>query len=194
MKKMAQLQSQVAEMTLRAPRAGRVIGRDLDALIGTYVEPGTTLMAIGVENDKEILLSISEERIETFNKSVGRYPHMRIRGRAEPVRNARLAKIEPRASATVEYPALGAPSGGPIPVRRVSDDQNRSDDEVELEAEFVSPRFTGVVDLPDDVSTSLRAGELARARLMDGDDTIGRRVYETISHWVRKKLGQVNSA
>ena len=151
-------------------------------------------MSIGVENEKEIRLSISAERIETFNKSVGEYPFLRIRGRSQPVRNAQLAKIEPRASVRVEYPALGAPSGGPIPVRRASDDEDRSGGEVELEAEFVSPRFTGVVELPRDVSRSLRVGVLARARLMDCDDTVGRRVYETISHWVHKKLGQATAA
>ena len=192
-KKTRQLEKQVAEMTLRAPRTGRVIGRDLDALVGTYVQRGTTLMSIGVENEKEIRLSISAERIETFNKSVGKYPFLRIRGRSQPVRNAPLAKIEPRASVRVEYPALGAPSGGPIPVRRASDDENRSGGEVELAAEFVSPRFTGVVELPQDVSRSLRVGVLARARLMDRDDTVGRRVYETISHWVRKKLGRATA-
>jgi putative peptide zinc metalloprotease protein len=194
LKKKAQLEDQVAEMTMRAPRAGRVIGRDLDILVGTYVEPGTMLMAIGVEENKEIRLSISEERIETFQKSVGRYPHLRIRGRSEPVRQGRLEKIGPRASAKVEHPALGAPAGGPLAVRQVARNQAEPRDDADLETEFVSPRFTGVVQLPLDVSLSLRAGELARARLMDRNDTVGRRVFETISHWVRQKLGNARSA
>jgi hypothetical protein len=90
----------------------------------------------------------------------------------------------------VQHPALGAPAGGPLAVRPVRDHEGPSQKDAEAQLELVSPRFTGIVELPEDVSLGLRAGELVRARLMDPDDTVGRRVYQTVSHWVRKKLGQ----
>jgi putative peptide zinc metalloprotease protein len=188
-----QLQQQVSEMQAQAPRAGRVIGRELDALIGQYLQPGTSLMAIGEERSKEIRLSIPEDYVETFMGSVGTYPHLRVRGRSEAIRRGRLVKIEPKASVKLVYPALAAPAGGPLAVRAVAQ-SGHEHQPAESAFEFVSPRFTGIVDLPSDMANALRAGELVQARLFDGENTIGRRVYQIVGRWLEKKLKRGNPA
>ena len=53
-------QHQVDGLTLRAGRDGRVVGRELARLPGTYSKAGAELLTIGLENEKELQLSIGQ--------------------------------------------------------------------------------------------------------------------------------------
>ena len=193
-KRKEQLEKQLSEMTPRAARSGRVVAPHLDSLVGTYVTAGTQLMVIGAEHKKEVRLSIAEERVDSFARAIDSVLHLRVRGRARVIRGAPLSKIEPQASVHVDHSALAASSGGPLAVRHVSDRPGQSGSDTQDPLQLVAPRFTGIVALPEDVSRSLRSGQLVRARLMDHDDTIGRRVHQTISQWVRSKLQRARTS
>ena len=121
----AEKQIQVAHLVVCAPCSGQVIGRNLQALRGRYLERGSDLLAIGNEAAKEVRLSIAQQDIDAF------------RGRLDvPLRaylpgctilQAPLTKIEPRASTLPLDASLCAPHGGPLPVRRSSDSARQAD-------------------------------------------------------------------
>ena len=71
---------------MHAPVAGRIVGRNLDNAIGTYVEEGTELLAVGNELAKELLVSVSHEQIEDVLPLLGQTVRFRT-GDLAPARD-----------------------------------------------------------------------------------------------------------
>jgi putative peptide zinc metalloprotease protein len=185
--KLDSLQEQVRGLTVRATVAGKILSRKLHSLEGKYVEVGETLTIVSNGDKKAVLASISEEYVETFADKVGVSPHVWVRGYHRPIRQAKLARVEPSASDMLRHPALGGHAGGPIPVRAVNSGGNGAS--MQSQFRMVAPRFHGVVELGAEESSRLQAGQLAEVRFTDWSESIGRKVHRTITTWVRSKLG-----
>ena len=180
-----ELAKKVDALTIRANGNGIVIGRDLDSLVGQYVETGTTLLAIGNEDLKEVAVSISQSDIDQFNRQKGATPYVRIKGRPKPVPNAELKRVEPKASVELPSVALAAPFGGPLTVT-VRNDAEASDSNDQFI--LFAPRFTATVALTADQSQRLHAGELAKVRVGSAGKTVGQHVYGKLERWLRRKI------
>ena len=57
---------QASFATVRSPACGQIIGPHLNRLIDAYVEEGGELMAVGNENEKELVLSIAQDKVKQF--------------------------------------------------------------------------------------------------------------------------------
>jgi putative peptide zinc metalloprotease protein len=62
----AETRAQVEALTVRSPACGQIIGPHLNRLIDAYVEEGGELMAVGNENEKELVLSIAQDKVKQF--------------------------------------------------------------------------------------------------------------------------------
>ena len=178
--------SQVAQLVLHAPVSGKVIRRDLDSTLGTYMSEGTELLSIGSESHKELRISISQEDLDAFKASLGqavivRLPYMRQF-------QDELHRIKPRASAKIPHPALCAAQDGPLAVKE-KDPTADSREEFD-HYELLAPRFCGIVEMGPDRSRRLRAGQIGSIRVRTGQESIGGHLYNLVAGWVRGQMRQ----
>ena len=192
-KRQSHLRSKVDGLVVRAPLDGVVLGRRQGDLLGQFLEVGTPLMKIAREKHKEIQVSISEAHFDTFSQKVGTIPHVRIPGRSGAVRAGQLTKVEPRATVVLRNQLLGGTYGGPLAVREAQSDENQSESGNQ-KIELVAPRFHGVIALSADESARLKSGQLAKVRIYDASETIGRRAYRAVHSWIQQKLNQCRMA
>ena len=180
-----ELEQRVQNLTVIANTAGRVIGRDLQSLVGQYLNTGATLLTIGDEDRKHIRLSVAQKDVDFFLKQMNRHPFIRIKGRSQPISNGTLNRIDPRATRKLPDPALAAPNGGPLTVALHNSEQHA---EADGDFELVEPHFVASVDIPIIQARGLRAGELAKARICAVGDTIGGHLLGVVQRWVRSRL------
>jgi putative peptide zinc metalloprotease protein len=179
-----ELRTQVAELTIRAPRSGKVIGRNLPALLETYVEKGTELLAIGNDEQKELRISIAQDDLDLFAARAGETMHVRLSG--YPPLTCPLKRISPRASVEPPHRSFCAPLGGPLAVRARKPSADKKEQETQYE--FFAPRFTGYGQLNTDDSTRLMAGQLGVLSFRASEDKIGPHLYHQLDRWVRERL------
>ena len=181
-KQYAEKQEQVAHLVVVAPCAGKVIGRNLSTLEGTYLKKGSDLLSIGNESAKEVRMSIAQQDIGSFRASMHRTLRTYLPGTA--VLRAPLSKIEPRASAVPLDVSLCAPHGGDLAVRNPAGDTT---DARYAGLELLSPRFTGVIPLDAEQSRIVFAGQRARVAL-HSYESVGRHLYQLVRDWADRKL------
>jgi putative peptide zinc metalloprotease protein len=187
-----ELQRQVASLTIRAASAGRVVGRNLDALVGQYVDMGRNLVTLGLEECKELQLSVDQADIEALRDECNRRVYVRIKGRGGLIEGARLVRMNPKATRTLLHPALAAPAGGPLAVTPRPTGPAAPTMPAER-FDLAAPRFTAIVELPAEESRRLRAGELARVRTWRSEESIGRHLYRVVKRLIDKRMGRVTS-
>jgi hypothetical protein len=169
-------------LTIRAPSRGHVIGRNLDSLEGQYLPMGAEVLSVGDEEQKQIRLSVAQRDVDHFLQQVGMYPRIRIKGHSKTWTDGRLAKVNPRATASVPHPALAAHHGGPLSVRPIAEGPTNG------AWELAEPRFLALVTLSPSDATQLRAGELARVRIEAPKQSIVCRLMGWIQDWIQQKL------
>ena len=81
---------------------------------------------------------------------------------------ASFSHVNPTGSQRVLHPGLSATLGGPLSVQASQTEDG--------EATLVEPHFEGIVNVPNELSTKLRAGEICSVSLGRGH----RRVYEKL--------------
>ena len=175
-------QTQLSNSTVIAPASGRVITRDLSSLIGSYVREGEEILAIGDEGSKEIVMAVAQQDVKAFSSNTGSALDAFMKTAGEQTLACRLESVDPRASQSLEQPALGANNGGPLPVQPVQGED--SDEQWEL----AEPRFLAKVDLSKGQSERLRSGQLATLRLRKARGTLGQFFYRNVSDWIEARL------
>lgn len=183
----AELRQRIDGLVIRATTSGNVLEYHLDRLVGKYVEVGEPLMTIGDERKKEIHLAIPEKYFDSFDRKTGTQPTIAILGSRHGIRGATLAKVKPQASSVLRYEAWGAHRGGPLAVEPVGAEEAAEGNGFRL----VAPHFQGIVELTPDAAMQVRAGQLAKIRIADMRETIGRRVLRSVRRWIRRKSGDV---
>ena len=190
-KQRQQKRVQVEQLTVVAPIGGQIIGRNLPSIRGTYVNEGAELFSIGNKRAKEIQISVAQEDLETFSHRLGKPVSVRVRGAGRLISSCQT--VSPRASLKPLHAGLIAPNGGPLAVHRRTDEMAPTEQETES-YELLAPRFLAVVSLDERDSSRLHAGQRGVASFWDSSDTIGKHIYESVSHWVRKKFEQASAA
>ncbi len=148
--KLSEKREQVDQLTLLAPVAGRVVARELSIRIGTYMQIGDELAAIGDETRKELQIAIPQSDHEPFLAQLGNPINVRISG---VVLTSELASVEPRATMKAPQESMYAALGGPLESRAVDSEQGGRT------FELLAPHFTGVVTLSPTVARDLRVGQ-----------------------------------
>jgi len=184
-----ELRERLAGLRVKAPVSGRIIGRNLETMIGQYVAAGDQLLAIGVEASKQLEASIAQEDVDRFQAQVGSRVRARVRGRGMVAPGTKLAGLGPAASRRLSHPALGAQNGGPLAMTEVAPDPEMPGDDT-ASLELVAPRLDAKISLPPEIAADLRAGELATVSLGRSRGTVGACLYEWLSSWLREKTTQ----
>lgn len=172
-------QSEVDQLTIRAARSGRIIGKNLSALLGKHLRAGDELFAIGGEDLKEVRLSIGQEDLTSFESQVGEFVQVRISG--YPPIQGQLSEIQPRASLRSPHHSLWAAVGGPLAVTRRDSEVNNSGPDDDM-YDFVAPRFSGTVTLDQEQSAALHSGRLAVV-LLPSHKSVGGYVVSALRKW-----------
>ncbi len=182
LKKRDEKWAEVEGLVVRAPRAGKVIGRHLDSREGVYYHKGGEMLSIGDEAAKEVRLSIAQPDIAAFRLRLGQ--NVRLYLPNSPVLQTRLLKIEPRASVVPLDTTLCVPNGGTLAVRHKPESSAKQSS---LGYELLSPRFAGVVTLNASQSVTLHAGQRAQVTLRPFE-SLGRHLYGAVADWAETRL------
>ncbi len=153
----AENKAYAATLQLHAPIAGRISGRQLAQMRGSFVQSGSEILRIGEVRGRELKVAIAQEAEPHFRSAIGQTVAVRIDGRGTEL-SAVLKNFAGEASRSLPHPALTAPADGPLPVRRAEGGSQES-----AKYELADPHFTATVVLPP-AAADFADGELARVK------------------------------
>jgi putative peptide zinc metalloprotease protein len=188
--KLEEVQKQIDGLVVRAPLAGKVVGRALDTLSGRYLALGDEILVIGKENCKEIVMAAAQDDINSYNSQINRPVKVRIAGDESRSFDASLNKIDPRANVRPPHPALGADAGGALPVKP----KQPSKDSKQPESELLDPCFSGIVSLTPDQSLQLHAGQRATILFSSAEQSWAGRLVMKVRKWIDDRLASAETA
>jgi putative peptide zinc metalloprotease protein len=166
-------------LTVRAPISGTAIRRSLDQTLGTYVAEGETLLSVGNQDSKELVVSVAQSDFDTVVPFVGKRVHVRVGSNDRFA--ATLTRLEPRASSELPHAALAATEGGSLAVRN-------STDSGENHPVLTESRFRGVVSIPTDSTDLLFGGQRGTAIVGWRQNGLAEWCYVNVQTWLDKKL------
>ncbi|MEQ8786462.1 MAG: biotin/lipoyl-binding protein [Pirellulaceae bacterium] len=172
--------TQVQSLNVRSPVPGVVVSRNLDMRLGSYVEKGDEILALGDEQLKELKVCVRQDDVDCF--IAGLQSPLCVRTPGVETTQAVLARLAPRAALRPPHFALCATFGGPLAVRPTPPGE-RTDDPAD-QFELVEPSFEGDVVLGREQSVRFRAGQRASVSL-GGDDSVAAYLYGSTARWVR---------
>lgn len=176
---------QLDGLQIRAARTGTVIGRDLESLTGTFATAGMELLTIGLEEEKELQLSVGQRELAVASGLAGRSLKLRIG--TNPAVTGTLIRVNPRASRAIPHPALAAVNGGPLAVSESNRNrESGSSDPLEL----TEHRFTAIVKLSPAEAISFRCGERGTAALGLPRGALGTHLWRSAHDWFDRQLTQ----
>ncbi|WP_182867612.1 efflux RND transporter periplasmic adaptor subunit [Rhodopirellula sp. JC639] len=181
-KRLQDTTEQIDSLVVRAPRSGVVVRRRLRELQGTYVAQGDELLVIGDESQKELRLLIPQDKFDPFRDQSGTVVRFRASGQA--TQTSALSTIIPRARTEVDYPSLLATNGGPLAVKRVSNDASQSDSQFEL----LVPHFEAIVPLDASQGVDLHSGQRTRVSIGGLDRTVGSHLWRVVREWIAQAV------
>ncbi len=158
--RLAERQRQFERLTVRAPFDGVVIGRELAALVGSFVAEGQELLSVGDPTRREFVAAIRQEDLPFAQSKLSQPIAIQLLGRGEVV--GQLQRVRPRASTAPEHLCLCAPFGGSLPVRPKDDKQSGKRTEG---FELLEPHFWITVALDEPNTNAPLAGETGLLRL-----------------------------
>ena len=173
----------LATLQIRAPISGRVSGRMLPQMQGSFAQSGAEILRIGEADGREVKVAVAQESEPQFRGALGQSVAVRIEGRGTEL--AGLVKnFAGEASRTLPHPALTAPADGPLPVRRSEGGAQDSP-----HYELADPHFTATIRLPVEAA-DFADGELARVKFRGTQSvTVFNEVRSAADRWVRRHGG-----
>jgi putative peptide zinc metalloprotease protein len=170
-----------SHLVIRAPSAGRVLQRNLDQLIGTYVRDGDEILALGRDHQKRLRILINQRHLDVL-KGRRRVP-IRAFIPGETTFYAVLSHIEPEASDVSPEPSLCASYGGPLAVLPTDEDDTSHSGFVLLE-----PHFSGFLQLAESQKNRILAGQRASILLNSTQTSLGEYLLETIRDRINQRV------
>jgi putative peptide zinc metalloprotease protein len=186
-KKRHELRQRIASLTVRAPAAGRVYARGLNALIDRYLATGDEVAVVGREDSKELLVAVPQEDVELFEHRAGRR-EIHVSTASGDRFPAHLSTVDPRGGNALPHPAFSAMVGGPLAVKavaRTAESTAKPDGTYEL----VSPVFVAKAELPENYGTPLHAGERLRVSFATEEQTLAGRYCRSVQAWAARLAG-----
>ncbi len=184
-KQLGECQQRVAGLTLRAGRDGRVVGRELPRLTGTFAKTGAELLTIGLEHEKELQVSIGQADLSASLTLIGQ--PLRVRIGTHPAVTGILDRVNPQATRAIPHPALAAVNDGPLPV---VDNEARRTETADSAQQLTEHRFTAVVRFSAEDAIQLRAGERGSASLGLQRASLGVNLWRSVHRWLNDRLAE----
>jgi putative peptide zinc metalloprotease protein len=155
-KQREELRSRRDGLQVRAPRLGTVATREVEGLVGRYVEQGEVLLLLGNEDEKELLVSAATSDEKEFVAHLDEPVTILRQSQSDGTKVGSLTHVDPRAGETLPHAALGADSGGDVTVKL----QRQERDEMgQTPCLSLMPRVVAKVSLDAETSRDLRAGQ-----------------------------------
>jgi putative peptide zinc metalloprotease protein len=120
--KVAHQQKRVQALEIRAALTGKVNAPDLRHLPGSYFNTGAALLTVLPAEAPQVLISMRQEDFQRIAEELATDPRpFRIRLAGRPAEyTAQLKQVQSKATLAIANPVLASPSGGPLPVRGIS--------------------------------------------------------------------------
>ena len=109
---------------------------------------------------------------------------MRVAIKSLPVFDAKITHIDPRATDVPVHESLCAAAGGPLAIVP----GQSSDNEKEPSHRLLTPHFTADLQLDQDTSSQLRAGQRGRAFFRTHRQSMGSYLFVAGEEWLRNKI------
>ncbi len=178
----SEAQRRFESLEVTAPVSGKIIRRSLEQLLGTYLPEGESLLSIGNEDSKEVVVAIDQRHFDSVAPHIGEPVHIRTGSQARVT--GKLVRVEPRASSRLIHPALSALEGGPLDVVQSATRDSSEGGEMEL----AEPCFRAVVSVPAERATTMFSGQRASVMIGYRGESLGITCYRTISEWIERKF------
>ena len=166
-------QQQVDSLLIRAEADGRLIARNLELHLGTYLEVGDEIAAVGNESQKELRVAIPQQDFKYFQTQVGQPINARITGGV--VLDSKVDRVVPRANNYAPHESMYGANGGPLPSRANPDAETDAEKHV-----LLNPHFTGVVSLSTQQSRELFVGQQGVVWFGHGARSMGEALWTMI--------------
>ncbi len=160
-KTVAQHESYVATLQIRAPFAGRITARELERMFGAYFRAGEEIAHLGRADGCDVRIALDQEAEPHFRASSHQPLRVRVEGMGADF-PATLTRVESRATRELIDPALTALGGGPLALRRVEEEAS-TDARQSAEYELAEPHFVALARLATD--EPFCAGQMTRVKL-----------------------------
>ena len=186
----AQRESYLATLAIRAPIDGRVTNRHLTAITGTFLETGSEVLRIGNADGCEVKIAVSQEHEPHWRATLGTALRVKIAGR-ERVYDAQSTRLEPRATRELIDPALTALASGPLALRRTEEPASRepAGRRGTAEYELAEPHFAATARLL--APESFYPGELALVKFRSvRTGTLWESCRSALVHWLERHTDQ----
>jgi putative peptide zinc metalloprotease protein len=185
---LAEKQSQIDGLTVRAPIDGFVYQRDLSNRIDSFAKRGDPLFSIAEASTKEIVVSIDQRDLDSIEMNDGQ--DLRLAFPGMPIFASRQAKVNPKASIEPSHISLCAHAGGPLAVKPASRASNSGDPKFEL----LDPRITVDVELSPEYGSRLQSGQRGRAFFETRRQSLGSYVIVVATDWLENKIEMATQA
>ncbi|MEQ1860171.1 MAG: HlyD family efflux transporter periplasmic adaptor subunit [Chthoniobacteraceae bacterium] len=179
----AQNESYVGTLTIRAPFAGRIAARRLAQLSGSFLQKGEEALRIGAAGASDVKVAVTQDQEPHLRGAVNAAVRVKVAGRAGSLPGT-LTRMEARAGREIALPALSALAGGPLAVRRA--EQQRPG---EPGYELVEPHFLATVRIGGE--QTLLPGETARVKLTSARSVTPWSEFQRMfARWWRRAAGR----
>lgn len=168
-------------LKVQAPRAGRVVTRQLGELLGRDLPQGTELLKIASTTRPQLIALVPQSEAQSLRGREGQAVRSWLWGHPQWLQGE-IEHVEPRATQIAAHPALTAEAGGPLPV--VARDP-REEKESELDSSqwlMTEPQLEVIITL-DATSDRLALGETGIVRLPIRNGSLWDYVVLKINCW-----------
>ncbi|MDE0866149.1 MAG: hypothetical protein OSA98_20360 [Rubripirellula sp.] len=165
---LAELNEQIAGLTIVAQREGYVLNPELGELIGRFVRCGDELLQVMNPQEKELLASVGESDLQAYQAAAMNGAAVTVRLRGGTRFTAIPTALQPRARRQVLHPTLAATAGGPLPVEVSKDDPSV--------LQSVQPQLQGLIRMDQTSSNIARAGQVGMLTISDNRSLLDRLV------------------
>lgn len=193
----------LAALEVKAPTDGRIVGRKLESLPGTWLNVGDEILSVIGSEEKELLISIRQEDFEEIAEQDDPVIRVRLRGRPKEI-SGKLDRLESRATRTLPHEVMAAPGGGPLALRASAEPLVEREKEIAQEKDrsqtglmgrqLVDSRFIGRASLSLEGKESPLEGEWGYVRFANAErERLGVWLFEEVNSFVREKIQQAKA-
>lgn len=188
MEQTAEKQKQADALIVRAEFDGFAFQRGLANSKGNFAERGSPLLTLARRNQKEIVVSVDQQDLESLRDNEGASVRVIMPGVSQF--ESKLDKIDPTASSRPSHISLCAHVSGPLAVKPAASNEQTKDQGASME--LLSPRLTATLELDASLSTQLQSGQIGRAFFKARSQSLGSYLFLAASDWLKKQIEQAS--
>tara|TARA_R110002073_G_scaffold15104_1_gene60248 strand:+ start:11335 stop:13596 length:2262 start_codon:yes stop_codon:yes gene_type:complete len=171
-RQIAEMDEQIAQLTVVANRSGYIVGNHVESLPGRFVSAGQELLRVSDPQEKELLAVVPEQDVDAYQLASRSESLSQVRLRGGLTIKAKPASLRPRAYRTLMHPALAGSVGGPLAVEPAMDGSG--------EMRLTQPYLESITKLDPITSAEVRSGQLGSMTIRDNRPVLAR-VYDAIA-------------